>query len=190
MKSLYEASAKSMYCTCTCTCTWQALYQTHWKSTVHVHVHVHVHLHVHVHVHVCYTEIQYMCMCTWTIILYIVHYIRRKEEGKEGRKKRTNTDNLQQPQRLWKNIHTVCVCTPSFSSFEKYSYSQSHHLRKIHVHVYTCTCTHPQPHQLRNIYTHSQPLQLSKLHNMYMYIVACICLVSITDYTWNLSAWR
>ena len=38
---------------------------------------------------------------------YIVHYIRRKEEGKEGRKKRTNTDNLQQPQRLRK----ICVHT-------------------------------------------------------------------------------
>ena len=30
----------------------------------------------------------------------IVHYIRRKEEGKEGRKKQTNTNNLEQPQRL------------------------------------------------------------------------------------------
>ena len=50
---------------------------------------------VHVHVH----EQSY----------YIVHYIRRKEEGKEGRKKRTNTNNLQQPQRLRK-IYIMCMC--------------------------------------------------------------------------------
>ena len=43
-----------------------------------------IYMYINVHVHVCVYEQSY----------YIVHYIRRKEEGKEGRKKRTNTDNL------------------------------------------------------------------------------------------------
>ena len=46
---------------------------------------------------------------------YIVRYIRRKEEGKEGRKKQTNTNNVQQPQRLRKYIYMcmhshTCTC--------------------------------------------------------------------------------
>ena len=64
---------------------------------------------------------------------YIVHYIRRKEEGKEGRKKRINTNNLQQPQRLTK----IYMCT----------HSQLQQLRKIfnpirlekYIHTLTCT---------------------------------------------------
>ena len=40
---------------------------------------------------------------------YIAHYIRRKEEGKEGRKKRTNANNLQQPRMLRKKV----LCTHS-----------------------------------------------------------------------------
>ena len=50
-------------------------------------------------------------------IIHIVHYIRRKEDvGKEGRKKRTNTDNLQQPQRLRKKYIYIymCIRTPSY----------------------------------------------------------------------------
>ena len=46
---------------------------------------------------------------------YIVPYSRRKEEGKEGRKKQTTTAS----KGLEKNY--ICVCTPSFSSLEKYS---------------------------------------------------------------------
>ena len=51
---------------------------------------------------------------------YIVHYIRRKEEGKEGRKKRTNTNNLQQPQRLRKK--DIVYSLSSFSSLCVYMY--------------------------------------------------------------------
>ena len=63
------------------------------KHTLHFNSGIHIHVHVHVH------EQSY----------YIVHYITRKEEGKEGRKKRTNTNNLHQPRRLRRNI---CVRTP------------------------------------------------------------------------------
>ena len=71
-----------------------------------------------VHVHV-----QCTCTCMHTHVheqsYHIVHYIRRKEEGKEGRKKRTNTDNLQQTQRLRKKY--IYMCT----------HSQLQQLRKI-----------------------------------------------------------
>ena len=91
-----------------------------------LYVHVHTRTCIYVHVH----EQSY----------YIVHYIRRKEEGKEGRKKRTNTNNLQQPQRLRENIY---MCTHSqLQQLRKNTHS--HHIRKIY--------THPQPHQLRKIY--------------------------------------
>ena len=72
--------------------------------------------------------------CSWNMVwstirqvheqsYYIVHHVRRKEEGKEGRKKWTNTNNLQQPQRLRKKY--TCVHTPSFSSLENYSVPSS-----------------------------------------------------------------
>ena len=54
---------------------------------------MHVQAHVLVHAH----EQSY----------YIVHYIRRKEEGKEGRKQRTNANNLQQSQR---HVHVTVMC--------------------------------------------------------------------------------
>ena len=71
--------------------------------------------HTHVYVHM------YICICMYTMHVYSMykymymknHIIRRKEEGKEGRKKRTNTENLQQPRRL-KNIYALpasCTCT-------------------------------------------------------------------------------
>jgi len=47
----------------------------------------------------CYTDVRWQ-QPVHEQSYYIVHYIRRKEEGKEGREKRTNTNNLQQPQRL------------------------------------------------------------------------------------------
>ena len=78
-------------------------------ATPHVHVHVYtpighnlpVHVHMptsaslpaHVSLHACVVNEQ---------SYYIVHCIRRKEEGKKEERKRTNTDNLQQPQRLRK----------------------------------------------------------------------------------------
>ena len=65
-----------------------------WEGGGAVNLHMHIVLHIHKHtlhfnsgIHIHVHEQSY----------YIVHYIRRKEEGKEGRKKRTNTDNLHQP---------------------------------------------------------------------------------------------
>ena len=55
---------------------------------------------------VTYTYI-HMIICVHEQSYYIVHYIGRKEEGKEGRKNQTNTNNLQQPQGLRK----IYVCT-------------------------------------------------------------------------------
>ena len=90
-----------------------AVHPTH-NEISHPYIHVHAILYMHVH------EQSY----------YIVHYIRRKEEGKEGRKKRTNTNNLQQPQRLRK----IYMCT----------HSQLQQLRKIFIpctgSIYSCTC--------------------------------------------------
>ena len=75
---------------------------------------------------------------------YIVHYIKRKEEGKEGRKKRTNINNLQR----W----------PSFSSLEK-CISQPHH--------YTLSASPAE----KNMYTHIF-LQLRKIctHILYTHV--------------------
>ena len=50
-------------------------------------------------------------VCMWMYMYvheqsyYIVHYIRRKEEGKEGRKKRTNNDSLKRLRKIY------CTCT-------------------------------------------------------------------------------
>ena len=62
---------------CSCRMKWSTYRGRGLFTSVHVHVHLFIH------------EQSY----------YIVHYIRRKE-GKEGRKQRTNTDNLQQPQHV------------------------------------------------------------------------------------------
>ena len=87
---------------------------------------------------------------------YIVHYIRRKEEGrKEERNEQTPTiyNSLEGLDKY------ICVHTPSFSSFEKYIHTHSpiilenyfsltsmcmymyihaHVHVHVHVHVYTC----------------------------------------------------
>ena len=59
---------------------------------------------------------------------YIAHYI---EEGKEGRKKRTNINNLKQPRRLRIILHALSLC-----SLEKDTQQSQPQYMYMHLCVY------------------------------------------------------
>ena len=77
---------------------------------------------------------------------YIVHYIRRKEEGKEGRKKQTTTASKGLEKKLYMCMH---------SQFQQLRKIFSPTILEKYIHTLSLT-------SLENIYTHSQLRKIYK----------------------------